>query len=105
MRLEIPDTFKYYDPFDLEHSEGILKHFKVEVDCRAERDGSRNWGYLWKYGGVTLAPESKLSEQQARAIVALAVYLYAVGVHPGLDDRLASAYILQGWSRIHAVAS
>lgn len=99
MRLQLPKEFEYYDPFDLNHSEGILKHFNIKVDLAEERNGIKTWGYVWKYGGVTLTPESKLSEAQARAITALAVYLYAVGVHPGLDDRLATAYILQGWER------
>ena len=89
--LTIPEAFEYYDPFDESHYEGILKHFNVEVSLE---EGS--WGYLWKYGGVTLGWENKLTKQQARAAAGLAVYLYVCGVHPGLDDRLALAYIIRG---------
>jgi hypothetical protein len=94
--MNIPEEFRDYDPFYEPHSEGILKHFKVKVSLEEEDNGDKTWGYLWEYGGVTLGWEKQLTEKQARAAAGLAVYLYACGVHPGLDDRLALVYILRG---------
>lgn len=105
-RPELPERFEMYDPFNTNEINDLISHFDIKVGLDAEDHprnpklhGRKTWGYLWKYGGVTLAPEEKLSEAQARAIAALACYLYASGVSPHLDDRLATAYILAGWER------
>lgn len=98
-RLEIPEEFEWYDPFDQSHWEGILKHFDVRLDHSDEKPLGHSWGYVWKYGGGVLAPYQSLTEDQAKAVMGLSVYLYACGVRPGLDDRLAFAYIKQGWDR------
>lgn len=93
MRVEVPEELRYYDPFKKEDYEKVLAHFKVKVWPDAT-----HWGYSWKYGGVQMGIVDQYeSEDQVRAIVALAVYLYAHGTPCHMDDRLAHAYIKQGW--------
>lgn len=75
-----------FGPEDGSIEQVMLRHCHRFVD--------NTWGYVWKHGAVTFF--SPMTEKQARMIAALSVYLYAIGVHPGLDHRLATAYILQG---------
>ncbi|RJQ25697.1 hypothetical protein C4577_04865 [Candidatus Parcubacteria bacterium] len=106
MRPILPEELKWYDPFDKNQREKILEHFKVKVDIRGNPNAplkcmQPKWGYVWKYGGVSLVSAKSWNEDFARTVVGLAVYLYVVGVHPGLDDRLAIAYIRQGYENLN----
>lgn len=95
MRPKLPEL-EPYDPFNQNHYEKILSHFNVKVWAAYEKHFGRSyWGYSWKCGGVQLCPESNLTEDMARAVSALAIYLYCCGVDCGLDDRLALCYIKQ----------
>ena len=84
-----------YDPWDSQHVNFIIKHFDVKVDLKQGFSLIPTWGYSWRRGCSDLKlPEFRATENEAKAIAALAIYLHWHGVHYSLDDWLAVKFIL-----------
>jgi hypothetical protein len=93
-RPTLLEEFREFHPDDVEQVNAILAHYEVEVTAELE-ESPAHWGFFWEYGGGMIAVQSTMSERQARAAMALDVYLYCLGVDVALCGRLGKAYVLR----------
>lgn len=94
-RADLPEPPDQFDPLDEEHVEQIIKQYNVEIEAD-HNEKYPGWGVLWKGGGGIFCPFLKNDEdgRKARAIIALQIYLHAIGVEVSICARLAYHFIV-----------